>query len=106
MENWIWLDLECSSSVEWLVFHHISGLPRFGAFCCHHYLIPDTTPCCKFRPLTYMLANHKKVMLVRVRTIHSLYACSPSPGPELMSAPLVLLQYYYVTTVVVISLER
>ena len=66
---WIWRGLEHSSSVDWVVFPHISGLPRFGAFCCHHRLRPDTAPCCKFIPLTDTLANHTGVMPVSVRTI-------------------------------------
>ena len=71
MEHWInriWRGLEHSSLVDWVVFPHISGLHRFSAFCCHHCLRPETTPCCKFRLLTNTLANHTGVMLVSVRT--------------------------------------
>ena len=84
MEHWIWLGLERNSLVDWLVFPHISGLPRFGAFCCHHRQRPDTSPCCKFRPLTDMLANHTGVMRVSVRKI----VCTPVfPRQDLNSRP-------------------
>ena len=59
--------------VDWVVFPHNSGLRRFSAFCCHYPLWPDAAPCCKFRPLTDMLANHTGVMLVSVRTIVCIY---------------------------------
>ena len=62
--------------VDWVVFPHNSGLRRFSAFSCHYPLWPDAAPCCKFRPLTDMLANHTGVMLVSVRTIVCIYVLS------------------------------
>ena len=70
--------------VDWVVFPHNSGLRRFSAFCCHYPLWPDTAPCCKFRPLTDMLANHTGVMRVSVRKI----VCTPVfPRQDLNSRP-------------------
>ena len=71
MEHWIWMGLEHSSSVDWVVFPHNSGLSSFIAFCCHHRLGHDTAPCCKVRLLTDTLANHTEVMPVSMVTIVS-----------------------------------
>ena len=86
MEHWIYSRdmnvLLCWTA--WVGFPHNSGLPRFSAFCCHHHLRPDTAPCCKFRPLTSTLANHKGVMPDSIRTI----VCTPvSPRWASNSSP-------------------
>ena len=66
MDHWTRPGLERSSSVDWVVFPHNSGLPRFSAFFATipHPLKPNNVHCCKFRPLTDTLANHMGVMLV------------------------------------------